>query len=256
MTTFDVPTIDETFPAPLSTTPTDPLDFQPLLAAVVSGTSAGTLTGELGAPASHAGKYGTVGSGGAHIRGRGGRRVTNFSEGTIIACDGQSWFEAYSSGSIYWPKEMDRQLAIVHVGAGMLSSGQRFALDLPLQLALRGNVTGGAILRMVVGSVTLAPSGSSIASIAWSGTPIFEQAVFLTPATLAARIGYSVTRAGDVLTATKTIFGTVSASTVVPASPVFALKAELVRFDVEDSASARGALAVKLLKPACSIITL
>ena len=258
-TIFEIAPVDETFPQPFSATPSDPLDFAELLPAVHDPLS-NTIEGALPTGGADTDYIYTVGAAGATTRGGSGRRGATFAEGTVLGFTGARWFPVVSRGDSAWPVEMERTLGIVHIGDGMLASGSRFALDLALQLQLRGTVAGSALLRLLLGTVAEFSPGvpPNISAVVWNEeTPILAQQIILTPSVLHCRFGYALTRNGDTLTATTTKFSTTTASDVIPGSPVFAIKADLVNFDIEDSPlTARGALSLKLLKPACSIITL
>jgi hypothetical protein len=233
----------------------------PALPRAVFDSSTGTISGEeLAEPTlSIAGEVRVWGStsevylteGSQHRRGR----VVTPADAPAVLCDGYNWWLAAggtggTSGSTFWPIEMNRTLWEIAVTPELLAPGRKLTVTWSVLLALlaeQPELRGVYTLRVRKGTMTTESgmTGNNVEAVTWdqdggSEQFLFEQRISLSRAAILHPFTVQITRAaGGALSATKSAYGqTVSAP--APLNTQFVLRCELARFDLENYAQAMG----------------
>jgi hypothetical protein len=175
-----------------------------------------------------------------------------------VGCDGRVWYKVvkYSPASqtTFYPSAFERELFMLHVDGKQLRLKKTFRLGFGLELAvLNANTRAQWSVIVQLGTATQettpATTGTNLKEITWVETPLLEQRIILTRVPSAHSFGVNIRRAlveaVDTLSAERVLYGNAEVATP-PASPTFAIRALLARFDTEDSEeNARGFVGVR-----------
>ena len=180
-----------------------------------------------------------------------GRKGSTLKAGGHVACDGRLWYRVEQQGSTtsYHPTDFDRELLMLDVNESMFPVGSVFTLLLDFEAQiLRSETRAQWVVIVETGAFTAVGSGAgtNISGITWEATPALAFPIHLTPILTPHNFGVQFTRAADVTMEsvtspvitgkTKLYRGAWTTTTTgIPASPGFALRARLARFDTEDS---------------------
>lgn len=149
----------------------------------------------------------------------------------------------HASGTSFYPSEFNRELFFLAVNAEELRPGFMLELFFGLELGLfKADCRAQYVLVIEHGvftdTTTPDPTGLNLAMITWNATPLLTQRLILTATPVTRTFGARVKRSSvGTLTTQKIVFGSEAAGDSVPASANFPLRARLIRFDTEDSAS-------------------
>lgn len=178
--------------------------------------------------------------------GRRGARLKPGEFAAVLHENGRtSWYRVkkYAAGEIsFYPEDFERELFMIAVNEQQLRIGKRLEVKLGLEVGVIGTNTK-AVWHFVMEhgvftkkTTAPLPTGANLKEIVWNATPILEQRIIVTPVASTHRLGCRITRTGaETITSKKLFYGDVQAGDSAPASPNFALRARLIRFDTEDS---------------------
>jgi hypothetical protein len=179
-----------------------------------------------------------------------GRRSSVLIEAGLAACDGRAWYRVTRDATTnsYFPTDFERELFMIHINESMLVAGTEFSFSAELSAKLFAATTRAQMLLVLeigdaLSQATPAPTGINLQDIAWQSTPLLSQRIILSEVLLTHPFGCSVRRAADgtISGADKLLYRTWTAAGIVPATANFALRARLIQFDTENSATgARG----------------
>jgi hypothetical protein len=181
--------------------------------------------------------------------------VATTADAPAVLCDGYNWWlaadkDGAAAGPTFWPTEMDRTLWEVAVTPELLAPGRKLSVTWSVLLALlaeRPELRGVYTLRVRKGTMTSEASmtGNNVQAIAWDQSGgaeelLFEQRLNLTRSAVVHPFALQIARAeGGALSATRTAYGK-TLSAPAPQNTQFVLRAELVRFDLENYAAPMG----------------
>ncbi len=174
-----------------------------------------------------------------------GRRSANIPAGGFFGSDARLLYRLTRevATNSFFPADFERELFTLHINDRMLRAGQIFSVEFALSLALLKATTKGQILLLIeVGNAPSqgapAPTGENLEDVTWNPTPLLSQRLVLTDLLLAHKFGAAIKRdALGSLTADRLFYGQWEGSAQAPAGPNFTLRARLVNFDTENSAT-------------------
>jgi hypothetical protein len=167
------------------------------------------------------------------------------------ACDGRAWYRVnqYGTEKTFYPSAFDRELFVIAVNEDMLRQKKSLQVGFGLQLALFGAKTNAQWV-VVIEHGTFssesnpATTGQNLKAVVWNTTPLLSRAINITRDPVVHTFGCRIARSlqvisgtpTDVITSSKILYGAESGTTG-PTTANFALRAGLIRFDIEDSVS-------------------
>jgi len=256
MTLIQIADLSAQYP-PLVTQGT--VSLPPLLPTAVAGlTSKGTLNDIFPAASSSKGFTYTLGKKLAAPPVRGLRARTQYAEGTVVVCDGDTFYEADIVDQTAWPKEMDRRLFAIPLTEAMFAPSTKFALLFTFAVNLVGNCMGQYMFVLKTGVPKGAAGfGANLQEVNWDA-PLIEAPILLSSATVFHTFGLTLSRAAD-----GTISGTATryAKTTALSDPLVGANrvvyAGLERFDTDDlSVAPTGQVTLKMTGAKASIVNL
>ena len=181
-----------------------------------------------------------------------GRRSVNLKPGQFAACDGRVWYrvEHISSETSFYPSDFSRELFLFSVNDRQLRLKKALEVQFGIELAVLKSTTKAQWSVVIEwGGFTKddapAPTGANLANIVWYPVPLLEQRIVVTPTSCVHVFGARITRqmqtvngaSVDTITAVQMLYGAEAAASSAPATPNFALRGRLIRFDTENSES-------------------
>lgn len=175
-----------------------------------------------------------------------GRRGAYLAVNGYAGSDGRVWYPLTRDGSTnsYFPSDFERELFVLPINERMLRAGQALTLDFKLTAALLKATTKAQILVVIeVGSVpqqtTPAPVGVNLLDVTWNtASPVLSQQLILSGLPIEHKFGAAIRRdALGALTADALFYEYWEGNKTAPSSANFAIRARLIGFDTENSAT-------------------
>ena len=182
-------------------------------------------------------------------------RARDFATGTLVFCDGIQWLAGVLDTGKLFTTDLDVELFTLSVNADQLSLATRFSVLAGITLSQAGNCEGRWLLTLRRGTAGAESGPGNLSTITWDDT-VISRAITLTEVAVTHNVGFAVERsAGDVLTATKTLYTATSAATA-PAAASFILRATLTRYDAENVPAPAGLVKCSMKGVRASIVKL
>lgn len=196
------------------------------------------------------------------LPGGGGIRSAAVADGDFVASDGRYLYKAIKRDdkASYFPAAFERELWAIHINEKMLAVGKtldvRFGIGLHTILAdCRAQwvlvVEAGEATDETVGSPDV--SAEDLLSVAWDvENPLIRQRLIVQRDRIVHSFRLAIERTADELLATRYLYTTEEAcNDLAPSTANFALRARLIDFDTENSATtAKGWVVMQLTAPA------
>ncbi len=188
-----------------------------------------------------------------------GHRSTILEPGDYVGSDGRLWYSVEQYGATsetsFYPSAFERELFTIHINENQLRLRKTFELSFAFEAAiLNSNADAQWVLVLEKGAYeeesSPATTGLNLKQITWDTTPWVEQRIILTPTSTVHRFGARVARSlvdsVDTITPQSRVYGALQSGLTAPATPNFAVRARLTRFDSDDvEADPKGFVAVK-----------
>ena len=174
-----------------------------------------------------------------------GRRGSSLKPGEFAAHDGRVWYHVTRGGvssTSYFPSDFELELVPpITFESDTWRAGQAFTLEFDLAVAMiRASTNAQWMLAIEHGTVpsdlSPTPTTLNLQNVVWNDTPLLAQRLVVSALAQKRHFGCRVMRSNtNEITAEILKQRAWSAAASVPATPQFALRVRLIRFDTENS---------------------
>lgn len=189
--------------------------------------------------------YQNIGTAKVLLPGGLGRRSSFVEVDGFAGYDGRAWYRmtrGAATSKSYFPTDFELELIPpITFESDTWAAGQRFLLEFDLDLALF-RATTNAQWFLVIEHGTMpsetspATTTTNLQDVVWDATPLLAQRIIVSSLRQKRHFGCLINRdAEDAITAEKLIQSAWSAADATPATPAFAVRVRLTRFDTENS---------------------